>query len=218
MPANTIAGFVAGDSLDLAGIAFDSGAADPVLDSTTHVLSFTESGTPYTLQLDPAQDFTGHTFQLTDDGFGDTLLIQDNTPCYFRGTRILTPDGEVPVDQLKIGDKVVTMSGKAPPIRWIGRRAYDGRFITGNRAVLPIRIQAGAFCPGIPSRELWVSPGHAMYLAGVLIQAEYLVNGMTIVQADKVEAVEYFHIELDEHDIVYAEGRWPRPSPIATTG
>jgi hypothetical protein len=45
-----------------------------------------------------------------------------------------------------------------------------------------------------------------MYLAGVLIQAEFLVNGMTVVQADKVETVEYFHIELDQHDIVYAEG------------
>jgi len=110
------------------------------------------------------------------------------------------------VASLEIGDEVVTMSGKAQPIRWIGRRAYDGRFILGNKAVLPIRIEAGAFCPGIPCRPLWVSPGHAMYLAGALIQAEHLVNGMTIVQADRIEGVEYFHIELDAHDIVYAEG------------
>jgi hypothetical protein len=157
-------------------------------------------------QLDPYYDYSSDTFQLADDGSGGMLIIEDNTPCYCRGTRILTPDGEVPVETLRIGDKVVTMSGNAQPIRWIGRRAYDGRFITGNKAVLPIRIEAGAFCPGIPSRPLWVSPGHAVHLTGVLIQAELLVNGMTIVQADKVEGVEYFHIELDEHDIVYAEG------------
>ena len=204
MPANTISGFVAGDSFDLTGVAFDSGGTAIVLSG--NILEITESGSSYDLQLDPLQDFSTHTFQLRNDGFGDTLVIEDNTPCYCRGTRILTPDGELPVEDLKIGDKVVTASGKAQSIRWIGRRAYDGRFITGNRQVLPIRIDAGAFCPGIPSRELWVSPGHAMYLAGVLIQAEFLVNGMTIVQTDKVDEVEYFHIELDAHDIVYAEG------------
>src|SRR5262245_27938575 len=58
----------------------------------------------------------------------------------------------------------------------------------------------------VSGRELWVSPEHSLYLDGVLVQARDLVNGMTIAQADKVEAVEYFHIELDEHDIVFAEG------------
>jgi O-antigen biosynthesis protein len=203
---NTIYGFLAGNSIDLSGGIY--GTASVAL-LAGNVLDVTVTGiNNYDLQfqLDPYYDYSSDTFQLADDGSGGMLIIEDNTPCYCRGTRILTPDGEVPVETLRIGDKVVTMSGKAQPIRWIGRRAYDGRFITGNRAVLPIRIQAGAFCPGIPSRELWVSPGHALYLAGLLIQAELLVNGMTIVQAEKVEEVEYFHIELDEHDIVYAEG------------
>jgi hypothetical protein len=127
-------------------------------------------------------------------------------PCYCAGTRILTDRGEVAVEDLAIGDKVVTVSGTAQAIRWIGRRAYDGRFIAGNRQVLPIRIMPGAIADGVPARDLWVSPGHAMYIDGLLVQAEYLINGMTIAQAETVEAVKYFHIELDEHDVVFAEG------------
>jgi Hint domain-containing protein/phosphoesterase family protein len=127
-------------------------------------------------------------------------------PCYRRGTLILTESGEVPIENLAIGDMVMTLSGWLRPIRWIGRRAYDGRFIAGKRDVLPICITAGALSDGVPARDLWVSPGHSLSLDGVLVLAEHLVNGATIVHADSVDEIEYFHIELDMHDIVFADG------------
>jgi hypothetical protein len=151
-----------------------------------------------------APGYSGGDFIFTPDG--NTLEIADVAPCYCRGTRILTPEGEVAVEEIAIGDTAVTLSGEAKPIKWIGRRFYDGRFIRGNREVLPIRIAAGALAEGVPVRDLWISPGHALYLDPLLVPAQLLVNGLTITQAETVERVDYFHLEFEEHEIIVAEG------------
>ncbi len=118
---------------------------------------------------------------------------------------ILTEGGEVQVQDLNIGDRVVTMSGAARPIRWIGKRSL-GRFALGQKHILPICIKAGAIDENVPRRDLMISPHHAMFLEGALIEAKDLVNGVSIVQAERVEKVEYFHIELETHDVIIAEG------------
>ena len=129
-----------------------------------------------------------------------------NVACFCRGTLILTERGEVAVEELAIGDRVMTLSGRARPIRWIGRRSYAGRFAVGQRHILPVCVTAGAIADGVPRRDLWLSPNHALYLEGVLIEARDLVNGVSIVQAERVAAIQYFHIELDSHDVILAEG------------
>ncbi len=126
--------------------------------------------------------------------------------CYVQGTRIATPGGEVTVERLAIGDTVLTASGAARPVRWIGRRSYAGRFLAGNRAVQPIRLRAGSLGGGLPRRDLLVSPEHAMLLDGVLIPAGCLVNGTGIVQERSLRRVDYVHVELDSHDAILAEG------------
>ena len=146
----------------------------------------------------------GGGFAFADVGGAGTITTA--LPCYCRGTLIDTARGEKPVEKLAIGDKVVTMSGALRPIKWIGRRSYGGRFVMGRKDILPVCIKAGALDENVPRRDLWISPHHAMYLDGVLIEAKDLVNGVSIVQAETVEQVEYFHIELDSHDVIIAEG------------
>ncbi len=137
---------------------------------------------------------------------GGAGFINGPVPCYCPGTLICTARSETRVENLKIGDKVMTASGTLRPIKWIGRRSYGGRFIRGDKDILPICVKAGALDDNVPRRDLWVSPHHAMYLAGVLVEAKDLVNGVSIVQAERVETVEYFHVELDNHDVIIAEG------------
>ncbi len=104
-----------------------------------------------------------------------------------------------------MGDLVQTASGGVRPIVWIGDRLLECRRHPRPDAVLPIRIAAGAFAPGIPSRDLLLSPDHAVFAAGCLVPVKYLVNGHSVAQTRR-RRVHYFHIELDRHDIVLADG------------
>jgi hypothetical protein len=110
------------------------------------------------------------------------------------------------VEEIRIGDHVTTAAGLSEPVRWIGRRSYSGKFIAGNRSILPVCIHAGALGDNVPARDLFVSPHHAMFIDDVLVPAVELVNGVSITQADEVERVEYVHIELARHEVILAEG------------
>ena len=205
MPDSTISGLQPGNTFDLAGVAFDpSGSADLL---SGNVLRVSEGGQHYDLKLDPSQDFSGNFFHISSASGGGTLVTEDDMPCYCAGTLIATAHGELQVEELAIGDEVLTRSGALRPIKWIGRRSYSGRFARGTH-VLPICFKAGCIGPDQPRRDLWVSPNHAMFLEGVLIEARDLINGASIIQAERVERVDYFHLELDAHDIILADGAW----------
>jgi hypothetical protein len=126
-------------------------------------------------------------------------------PCLVSGTSIATSEGSVFVEDLSIGTMVLTASGESRPVRWLGHRGIDCVRHPNPAAVWPVRIQAGAFAPNQPARDLWISRGHSVLVDGVLMQAETLVNGATIVQVPR-ERVEYWHVELDSHDVLLAEG------------
>ncbi len=140
---------------------------------------------------------------------GSTIAIQNGTlttACYLRGTRLRTGRGDVAVEALAEGEMLLTASGRAAPIRWIGRRRYDAALAAASPTLHPILLRAGSLGPGVPARDLRVSALHALFIEGVLVPAMLLVNGVSILREAPRGAVEYLHVELDRHDIVLAEG------------
>jgi hypothetical protein len=129
-------------------------------------------------------------------------------PCYLRGTAIRTPEGEREVSKLRIGDLVVAYSGQSKPIKWIGRRRVTRDQQTWAEDVVPVMIARNALDAATPRRDLYLSAGHAVYVDGLLVQAGALVNGRTIVRhvPDGVDVLDYFQIELFDHDVILAEG------------
>jgi hypothetical protein len=88
---------------------------------------------------------------------------------------------------------------------WVGRREVDCAAHPTPRKVWPVRVAAGAFGPGRPHSDVWLSPDHAVFVNQVLIPIRHLINGSSIVQVP-VERATYHHVELAEHDVLLAEG------------
>jgi hypothetical protein len=129
--------------------------------------------------------------------------------CFAAGTRILTAEGEVEVERLKAGDLVATLSGRGSPMKpvlWLGRRRVVLAGHPNADAIAPVRIMAGALGQGAPHRDLLVSPDHCLFLDGALVPARLLVNGTTIVAERGLAEVTYYHVELESHDVLLAEG------------
>jgi hypothetical protein len=131
--------------------------------------------------------------------------------CFCSGTLISTSRGEVAVESLQVGDRAITASGELRTVIWIGHRTLGiERPLVSEQA--PIRVRAGAFGSGLPRRDLLLSPGHPVLVGadanaqgGVLMPIMCLINGTTIARTH-VESVTYWHVELDTHDILLAEG------------
>ncbi|HEY4174646.1 MAG TPA: Hint domain-containing protein [Rhodopila sp.] len=126
-----------------------------------------------------------------------------------RGTHILTDAGEVPVERLAVGDNVATRVDNKivfQPVKWIGRRRIDLTTHPRPETAAPVRIRRGAFADTVPHRDLLVSPVHAIFCDGKLICARQLINDTTIRQEKGLSAPEYFHVELNQHAILLAEG------------
>ena len=139
---------------------------------------------------------------------GPTCPEESGSSCFLPGTRIKTTEGEVNIEELRIGDNVLTASGETKPIKFIGRRKVSRERTRPWNGEGPVKISRFAIDGKAPHSDLYVSPAHAIYIDGILIRAGNLVNGVTIVADAKPEALSltYFHIELDTHEAIVAEG------------
>jgi hypothetical protein len=198
-------GFATTDTLDVTDLTFGPHESYSFLadsgDPTSGELVISNGGGG-TEDINFSNLVGGTTFHVTADGSGGTDIT---LACYLRGTRIRTLRGEVPIEALSISDQVVCSSGNSRPVRWLGHRRIDCSRYPEPSSVWPICIRAGALAEQQPNRDLWVSPGHAVVVDGILVQAEQLLNGVTIERVAR-ERVEYWHVELDAHDTLLAEG------------
>ncbi|HVC59617.1 MAG TPA: Hint domain-containing protein [Acetobacteraceae bacterium] len=189
-----IANWQYGDEIVFAGGATVTGAhwlgsGTLAVDSSAGTMDFTNVG----LAGGVLPNFT------TGSDFVELVL------CFVAGTHIATPTGEVPVERLSVGDTVLTHGGEARPITWIG----TGRVLAtrGRRnAATPVIVRKGALADNVPHRDLHVTKGHSLYLDGVLIPVEFLVNHRSILWDDRAQEVALYHIELGSHDVLIANG------------
>ena len=200
--APAITDFGIGDKIEVGGF---TPPANPVVvfNSVANTLTI-ESGGSVVYTFDDVVPAAGVTSFVagTDSSTGDLFV---EAACFLAGTRLATAAGEIAVEDLCAGDRVITASGGSAPVVWIGQRLVACRRHPRPWLVQPVRIRAGAFADGLPRRDLLLSPDHAVFAEDVLIPVKYLVNGLDIVQ-ETAESVHYFHVELERHNILLAEG------------
>ncbi len=169
-------------------------------------------------------DFLGpgdYTLRFTEVGDNDSLgaVLNDVSllVCFCAGAVIETPDGPVAVENLAVGDLVLTKDHGAQPIRWIGRRKVGGQDLADDPALRPDLIREAAFGPGAPDSAVRVSPQHWVLVASahaeltfgaseLLVPAKAGVNGVSVVMDAREEPVEYIHLLFDQHEIIWANG------------
>ena len=197
------------DVLDLSAagpLRIDYDATDPTFDPTSGV---GESGT-VTFFTDATQTTVAGTLSFAE--------IENVIPCFTPGTLIATPRGEVPVDSLREGDRVITRDNGIQEIRWVGNRTLSRDELALNPSLKPILIKAGSLGQGLPERDMVVSPQHRLLIAGdrtqlyfdeseVLVAAKHLVNNGAIQTLETLRTT-YIHFMFDRHEVVLSDGAW----------
>jgi hypothetical protein len=130
--------------------------------------------------------------------------------CFLKGTTIRTVVANRKVEDLVMGDLLPTVFGGIRPIQWIGRYPFK-RSDPGKgwgRDVLPVRVSKSALGPDVPYADLYITKSHALLIDGLLVPVCHLINGTTITLYDarELDELEFFHIKLERHDVIYAEG------------
>jgi hypothetical protein len=203
-------------------LALSAGAALNPGDISS-AFKFSSIETPADMAAISPFQINGSTFQTTSSFVysggalatpGGNLVVQ--VACFRDGTRIRTPSGDVGIEALRPGDGVVTSTGEVRGIIWAGARRLVCAQYAHPHLLWPVRIAAGALGGNLPTRDLWLSPDHALFLDGVLIPVRCLINHTSIVPVP-MDVVTWHHLELDSHDVILAEGA-PAESYLRTSG
>ncbi|MFC6586242.1 Hint domain-containing protein [Sulfitobacter pacificus] len=144
--------------------------------------------------------------------------IENVIPCFTPGTKIATPKGERLVQELKVGERVITRDNGIQEIRWVGARDMSGAELEKAPHLKPVLIRQGALGNDLPERDMMVSPNHRVLVANdktalyfeereVLVAAKHLTDleGVDIVE---VSQTTYIHVMFDQHEVILSDGAW----------
>ena len=148
----------------------------------------------------------------------DFFEIEQVVPCFTPGTLIATPEGERLVEDLKVGDRVITRDNGIQEIRWVGRKDLKGIELARKPHLKPILIQKGALGNNLPEHDMLVSPNHRVLVANdktalyfeereVLVAAKHL-TGLEGVDEVETLGVSYIHVMFDQHEVILSNGAW----------
>lgn len=203
-PGSTVDGGATGDDFD----TLDLTGAGPRNVVRTNVDSDGNGFDGYVEYLDSEGNVTGRT---------DFTNIE-SIVCFTPGTLIATPRGEVPVEQLRVGDKVVTRDNGLQEIRWMGAKHMGWHDFAANPHLRPVMVKAGSLGNGLPERDMMLSPNHRVLVANdrtalyfdeheVLVAAKHLIGGAGI-QPVASMGTTYIHFMCDQHEVVLSNGAW----------
>ena len=150
-----------------------------------------------------------------------TKIVSAKIPviaCFTPGTKIATQRGEILVENLLAGNKVVTRDNGIQEIRWIGQKKIDWRIMATNSHLKPILVRQGSLGNDLPERDLMVSPNHRVLVAKertalqfdeseVLVAAKHLIGGISVRSIDSIGTT-YIHFMCDRHEVVLSDGIW----------
>jgi Ca2+-binding RTX toxin-like protein len=210
--------FIVSDGDEAIGDVIDGGDGGDDFDT----LNLTGSG-PFNITYTSADQEDGFVDFLNGDGTIKGTLdfteIENVVPCFTPGTAIATPRGEMLVEELKVGDKIITRDNGIQEIRWMGVKHLNGHSLKSEPHLQPVLIQAGSLGNDLPERDMLVSPNHRMLVNNdrvslyfeeneVLVSAKHLVNPSEGVQTVQSMGVSYIHFMFDAHEVVLANGAW----------
>ena len=219
---DTFTNITAGDKVD-GNEEFSLNAADDfdTLDLTGSAENENPGGS-LTIEYDPTNAENGIVTYFDADGNATGTVefknIENVIPCFTPGTLIATPTGERKVEDLEVGDRVITRDNGIQEIRWVGQKTLNGIDLIHAEHLRPVLIRAGALGNGLPERDMMVSPNHRVLVSNdktalyfedseVLVAAKHLtgLDGVDVVEASHVT---YIHFMFDQHEVVLSDGAW----------
>ncbi len=190
------------DTLDLRGSAPEGGSLE------------------ITYTSDDREDGIVNYFDEDGEDAGQLVFEEIETiiPCFTPGTKIATPKGERLVEELQVGDRVITRDNGIQEIRWVGARDMTGAEFEKAAHLKPVLIRQGALGNDLPERDMMVSPNHRVLVANdktalyfeereVLVAAKHL-TGLEGVDIVDVSQTTYIHIMFDQHEVILSDGSW----------